>query len=86
MVRVYDRHVRLSRVSTAMMMFDAGDEVMSKSGGLHVWDEIGERSASLEAPRRAAKCIVCNQHRIESTTTTTHTGYCLKKALEIMRL
>ncbi len=43
-----------------MVVFDADEEVMSRSGGLHVLVEIGERSASRTAPRRAASRIVIN--------------------------
>lgn len=32
-----DSYLVSNRVSTAMMMFDADDEVMSRSGGLYVW-------------------------------------------------
>ena len=54
-----------------MMVLDADDEVMSRSGGLYVWVEIGERSASLKPPERAASRIVVhsNQHCFEGPTT-----------------
>jgi len=54
-----------------MVVFDADEEVMSRSGGLHVLVEIGERSASRTAPRRAASRIVI-QHCNESATTYKH--------------
>ena len=59
-----------------MVVFDADEEVMSRSGGLHVLVEIGERSASR---RRAASRICGNQHCNESATTYKH----LKSSLAI---